>query len=61
MSCEKCTGQTENIVSISSPLWWLKVKIEMGQLIIAFDCKPFHGVRTSFPLKCCPFCKEEFK
>ena len=59
--CSKCTGQTENIISISTPLFWLKVKIEMGQLIVAFDCKPFHGMRTSVPLRYCPFCGREFE
>lgn len=59
--CEKCTGQTECIVSVSSPRLWLKIKIEQDQMLVTFDAKPNQGLRTVVPIKYCPFCGKELK
>lgn len=58
--CKKCTGETECIISISTPGFWIKVKIENGELVVAFDLIK-HGMRTVAPLNCCPFCGKALK
>lgn len=59
--CPKCSGCTENIISLSTPGAWFKVKIERGRMIVAYDFPPSNGFRTSTKIHFCPMCGKKLE
>lgn len=57
--CQYCKrGQPDNIVSVSAPGFWVKVKIELGKLVFAYDMGN-NGMRQVAKIHFCPFCGEK--
>lgn len=58
--CDYCKpNQPTNIVSVNAPGFWLKMQVEYGKLLLAYDMKSAgQGMRIPLPVKFCPMCGE---